>query len=891
MPVPLASPLARLAVLLVAVLALAACTSAPPSAASTAGGEAAVDPVVAALEALLLTPYCEGDVCFDPYPLWEAEAAVALAGQIVVVGPGALLARHDGHAWTVSVAPDRVPLHGATFAPDGTLLVVGAEGTVLVAPPGGALERRAHDAEAPALLDVVARSATEAFAATVEGVWRFDGATLRQVGGSAVLTRVVFRGNSIVGRGPFSAWAGDGSDGHSLNLREIWLASGEVDGCGPYDPETLEDDYGPFDADPLAGAALPEISAAALVRGRAGAEPLLSWLDPGPSHPDAVARGEAGAIFVADRRPDVWGIAGGEARFHARLGGVLSGGALPLRGTAISASLAGDLGCAVAAEGPLACVAGSEAPVAIELPGLGTLASVLALDAERVLVLDRAGVLARVELGARSVTIVWRSPRPLDHLARAGESVWALGPDGAAARSSDGTSFETVALPVTTDLSLATHFGEGVVLAGASGTVLVVEGDAVRRLPRPTAASIVSVASEGGAIDVVDSHRTFFSWDGSAWTGAPTLVGPDAAALVRRSGAPPLPLAPLPPPVVAMDEPGAVLPYGATRDWYLPRPGYYFGPDGPEAAPFVDDYARGEAEEPLQRCCDGGYYEDGYELVSEWAAECAAIDTVLSWCDLAPDEGFGVRDGGRERMRIVATGPATGACTPLRVEVLEVATGAIVASDAASCDAGASARDRQLWRFIAANSTGMRRWTLEETAGFAPSEPPPGAPSGGLYLHRVGDTDEIVYMAGDNRSATVLHRVPRAGTATEGWSPLSVWDTEGLVLVATADGTGFAWVGRPGDLRAGDAPIDGTESGEAAEPSADASTCEALVVRDADGVTTLRALPSSRSDERAHLTNGTHLRVAERRGSWIRVTTPSGAGGWVYLENVACASP
>ncbi len=175
--------------------------------------------------------------------------------------------------------------------------------------------------------------------------------------------------------------------------------------------------------------------------------------------------------------------------------------------------------------------------------------------------------------------------------------------------------------------------------------------------------------------------------------------------------------------------------------------------------------------------------------------------------------------------------------------------------------------------------------TLEIDARWEPAgtyDPLPaswGESSGvGFFLRAAGSGVEIVRADRGNRRATVVMRLAGRMPSSDSVLPLrwlrAIHYGEAAGDLVAFEGDGFFWAGPTPRTMLDDSAAEADEA------------CERYEVSDADGETTLRVGPSSRSAAATVLANGTEVHVAMRDGRWLSVDHPH--RGWLFARNVRC---
>jgi hypothetical protein len=725
------------------------------------------------------------------------------------------------------------------------------------------------------------RSANEVLvtvAVGVSGIFRFDGRELVEIESDIrPADRIWEVGGALALAGPFHTAVWDGDDWRDATTEEQRAAYEEASGCGADEEDGELEDRDPDEAEerpstplsPWPDRTIDGWLAALGERGRA----LEPWRRLGlVEH-----RADDGASWVATSSHP-------EPRLYARIDSALRTLSMPARATAVA--LQGRTAWVALADRGLARVALGAEPMVQEVLALESdVASILALEGGDAVVLASNGDVFAVR--GSSVTRAHALGRPMRAIAGDTARMIAVGPRGAVSIGTLEAGFTSVPTHITAPLRAIAIDGDRIVVAGAGGTVVVIEGGVARALPRRTVEDLVEVRVLDGAIYArTDDGAVVRMRDGNVeWRYrhlrpehalATMRWAPDASPVSR--GGPreaSLSFEPLTSPIaIALDEPGSILPYEliASRLYRHRIGARYRREPGDRPGIAVQSELDDELERLETYCCegDGGDYEptgighaSGCVDEPEWDG-CALSSGMMLGLD--PIRGVAVR--------IARAGEASD-CEPLRVEEVQLRDSRVVrSSDPYGCRDGQRARDRALWEYLLdPRFESFEAWTERPISEL------PGADDGDvLALHRTSGADEILLVQEDNRRSATLWRIPHA-TAGEGWGRIDrvfqSGDGRWTWLETTIGNEEIRWMGAtPPGLR------------DAAGARPDVSTCTSLVVADPDGETTLRSVPTSRSTWITTLPNGTELTAGRRRQRWIEVLPPH--AGWVYDANVRC---
>ncbi len=909
-----ATPSAVMALL--ALSALSACGGARPILPSAptepASAEVDRDLLGVALEALLAVRYCEPDVCVDPFPIAGIERWARHGDRIAIAGVGALVGLYEAGEWHIERAPSGAAIYDVGFAPDGTLFAVGELGGLFVREgaswralvPPTAAEDRYSEGFFTAVLPLAANDVW--LATSLGDVLRWNGEALETVGhGDHAIDRLwTLAPDRLAAAGLYSTSIYDGSAWTEVTTGAQNTRYEEASGCVAWEDEDGEGE-GEYDGEGEGeGEAEPP----------ANEPPRFAASDPSPPWPDRTMRGWIDALDadriarfapwletpptqVSDLASDgaQWIAAGRDAggvRFWSRMGELTQGslGALDA-GLAPAVSLSGDVAFVAMGDRVVRLDAASRAAPelarTLRIGGGGLLVDVLAVSPDDAFVLTDTGDVLRVTGGVAS--FAHRAGRPLRALGGTADDLYAVGPGGAIVHF-DGATWTSITSGSTVDLS-ALHVprrGEAYV-SGAAGTVLVIEDGVARTVPRGTHTSFVDIHAEGGVVLVLTASGDTMRWDGTAWSEQARGLSRDGVLEAMRwipegaGGWQPVAAVHGP----ALDEPGAVLPYGAVRGWLHETRTRTDDPDASGIA--APSYLR-EALEYTDGCCDGGPTGD-----EDWAQierrETCAEEPDDAYCHLEPSDDLGIDESHGVALRLVDARSDTSArgsdapCVPLRIEVIRLRDAHVMrTSPTFECTgSGTLGRDTAAWQHLADPAYDpFEPWT---STGTYERGPTPASRGGELFVHRTASEDALVFVDEDNRVATPILAVPRRGAPSDAWASIAYWSVSRggafTVLSAELGREHFVWIG-PTPIKLGMRPADGP-------PPGDVATCAELLVHDDDGATRLREQPRSASPTLSELANGTRLHVDSRRGGWIRVSSPM--RGWVFRDNVRCAGP
>ncbi len=905
---------------------------APSAASDLAPARAAAlapERLAAALVERFDTAYCEGDLCLDPFPLWEVTGLAVSGERVALAGPGALLSVWDG-SWRTLVAqdaaaadPSAVAVHAVTFAPDGALFAVGAEGRIWSLEERGlALVMQLEDgpntpSPGRTLVDAIAPAPGELWVLAAEGaLHRLRGAQATSAAFPGPFDRLLTTGEaperSVALSGPFGGYLVREPFASAPALEPFVTDAqldtlGEYSGCGAamFDARAeavlarigeLIDDAGlppeqararaeqevpprterlppPGLSIPSSEGTLPELHAA--LSASEDGRNLLPFVTSPPVGHTTARVGEAVVLAGADRAGHlaVW------ARF-AGGSGVVTG---PEAGDARAVAVRGERALVIGTSG-LAYLArpdgahGLAGSEVLRDPRLARTTAALLVDETHALVATEAPALHTLDLAAGTLGPAQASPGVLRTLAAADGAVVGVGDEGLAVRLEAG-AMTPIATGATTDLGcvLAREDG-GFFAGGAAGTLLEVVGGVARAFPRVTTQPVVELVASGAVLFGRLQRGALLRAEGSTVSVRPSTSGPSAGLSLRFHPDPSAAGRAAALVEVAIDAPGAVAPWGALRDRFAPS-GEDFG-DRTLAAPFRDG-GRRSAVFDLERsefggstCCDVGWEPSAAETL------LAAVNGGSERSTLEALAAFDLTERLVSLARRSSVG-VTGSGCEVRVTARSLTTGQVVSERTFGCAEGTAARDEALFAHLA---------SLELDAAWEPAAGADGLSEtatrlGGFFAREVQGRVEIVAVDASNRVATVLLQLPRGAPGLgERRVPVS-WrlptrptgdgydETE--VAYSQFLGEGVFWVGATpatllGERRAGDD-----------------TDCADVLVDDPDGETTLRTGPSSRSAAVAQLPNATLAHVARREGRWLAIDAPE--RGWLYADNVACA--
>lgn len=901
-------------------------TPSEPAPATGLSPEALADALVARFE----LAHCEADHCYDPFPLWAVTGMAVSGDRIALAGPGALLSLYEDGEWVTLVPPAeasdpdlaRIAVHDVAFSPDGEALVaVGGRGRIWDVTRAGMIERARIGIEGEDT-DVFAATLSGAIVVSPDELWAIEAeGRVFRVRGELVdahevrmaidhLLPVPGRSleEALVVSGPFGSVMVEDVFGEARTTEHIDEAQyenlGEYSGCG---------DVGGFGerAEEVASVAEafmeedPDLEPGiAYARAEAEVAPMTFDPPPGgvtiprsglpvaglPEALEATERGRPIARIVSIPNQDLpvhlarhdaavalgWTWWGPVAVVWARL----SDGLVHVTGRDVGEIGVLDVGASsvvvVMRNGRLAVVRHGDTTLAPALPAAVLVGARLVhrIDDGHALVVTDAGIVL-VDLATLTAGEVLTVPGTLRALIGEGARVYGVGDDGLVVRIA-GAAIERIESGTSADLQAAVIEGDGLAVAGAVGTIVRLSDGAPRTLPRITGEAIEALVIADGVLYAETEHGTVLAERADALSARATdrmaangarsrsalagVLRPDAG-LARETRVTPLGL--------ALDSPEAIAPFGALRERYHPGSDRFPAGDGPIAAVMRTEglyeqvfHYDGEAG----YCCDPDYpMPDGERLRSMVGPDTSCEDWDCAWLATIDLRHLLVSLARGTEIEIQ---PLPGACPGHRVIERRIGGREVSRHDIA-CDGDPGARDEALLAHLATLSPDA--W-WERASDFSIPARSTGDDVVGFVARESSGRIEAVMSSEHNRRATVLARLP-PGTAPGPLVLHVVSGRRGVGRFVALSGPDTWWSGPMPEVLGG-------------APEETASDDCPLAIADADGETTLRVGPTSRSASLTTLPNGTEITVERREGRWIAISAPS--RGWVFERNVAC---
>ena len=870
-----------------------------PSAALPTPPEGPSGMAARALDALLAQPFCEDELCIDPFPLHAIEHAHLAGERIALSGLGGWVGIYEGDAWRFVRAPEGLFVHDAAFAPDGTLYAVADPNALLVLEgshtPAEALVVRARMTRSglrSVLTAVLPIRSDEIWVGSMFGrVARWDGAHFIDAPGRGTPRTTIgelarLPDGAIVAVGELATGVLVEGAWRDATTRAQWAEVGTRNGC--WDADGVDEVLADGDITGPRGRryegtlpSLPDGSVRALGAGlderRAALlaalldDPPTATLDEGTSGDDwiRIVRRRSGSLAV-------W----------ARIDGQVHVLFDPPPALA-AVSIAEHVASVVTVDGTLYRVPAAgfsdpsrrtRASVVVHAP----VRDVLSIDHREAWVLTSDGEIHRVRDAETS--LLHASRRILTAIAGSATDAYAVGRDGAVVHL-EGTTWSTLPLVTRADLVAVSTRGTGEALAvGDAGTALTIRagqnerGEPVveqRVLPRATHDTFEGAWAEGEVL-FVRSARELFRWNG-AWQRIDRAVPGDRESLgLARWQTPPdasshwrAVVDPLPP--IALDVPDAAAPTGVWDRFHLSPTPFR----GTEAT--WDMALRDRRTELIHYetsfCCDPRGDLD--ELMTTPLLEgCSAPDATCDAVPVHPALGYDARRNellravplsvpDRSRFDAPRRHPAYGGdpCVPVRLEIVAIETGRVTEGASLACEDVASG-----WRALA----GLSRFVPWSAVFSEEGEDV-------LAVHRTPEADTLVSVSPDLRSATVLATLARPDGAEE--APVEAWGRVEERFVSPD----FRWTRFVAAFDAGD--VTWIIRMPAALEERAVAACRTIYVTDPDGSTRVRSEPSARAEVVGEIAAYQTAQVLERAGRWIRIASPA---GWVFSDNVRC---